>query len=280
MQPTEPLLVMRGIDKSFSGVPALSGAHLSVGPGEVHALIGQNGAGKSTLIKILTGAYRRDAGTVTLAGKDVEFHSPLAAQAGGISTIYQEVNLVGFRSVAENIFLGREPRRGPFLDWKRMNAEARALLARFDVQVDPSRALMHHSVAVQQMVAIARAVSIRSRLVIMDEPTSSLDDREVETLFGVIRQLRAEGVSVVFVSHRLDELYAVCDRITVMRDGRTVFEGDMQGITKLELVARMLGKEVGDLRREGETAFSHAAQRAGDELLAARGLRSDALRGA
>ncbi|PYE51938.1 sugar ABC transporter ATP-binding protein [Deinococcus yavapaiensis] len=274
MTTAEPLLVMEGIDKAFSGVPALSGAHLRVGPAEVHALIGQNGAGKSTMIKILTGAYRKDAGTIRFSGRDVEFTSPNGAQLGGIATIYQEVNLVGYRSVAENIFLGREPKRGPFLDIARMNREAREILAGFDLRIAVTEPLRTYSVAVQQMVAIARAVSQKSRLVIMDEPTSSLDDREVETLFRVIRQLKAEGVSVIFVSHRLDELYAVCDRITIMRDGRTVHEGDMTGITKLELVARMLGKEVGELRREGETAFSRGGTVAGEELLSARDLQA------
>ena len=272
---------MQGINKAFSGVPALQGASLKVERGEVHALIGQNGAGKSTLIKILTGAYRKDSGTITFAGREVNFTSPQAAQLGGISTIYQEVNLVPFRSVSENIFLGREPRRGPFLDWRRMNDEARALLRRFNIDVDVTRPLMNFSVAIQQMVAIARALSFQSQLVIMDEPTSSLDDREVETLFDVIRQLRADGVSVVFVSHRLDELYAVCDRITIMRDGRTVDERDMRDITKLELVARMLGKEVGELTRSGETAFARNASQRGDVLLEANGIRTGvALKGA
>ncbi|GBF06361.1 monosaccharide-transporting ATPase [Deinococcus aerius] len=280
MNPAQPLLVMEGITKTFPGVLALQDASLRVGPGEVHALIGQNGAGKSTLIKILTGAYRRDRGTIRLAGQEVDFHSPQAAQRGGISTIYQEVNLVGFRSVAENVFLGREPRRSLLIDWRAMNAEAKRVLERFDVRVDVTRPLASYSVAVQQMVAIARAVSYQSRLVIMDEPTSSLDDREVETLFGVIRQLKAEGVSVVFVSHRLDELYAVCDRVTIMRDGRTVDERAMGEISKLELVAKMLGKEIGEVRREGETAFERTGP-PGETVLDARDLRSGtALRGA
>ena len=168
-------------------------------------------------------------------GKEVAFASPQAAEAGGISTIYQEVNLVGFPSVTENIFLGRELGWGPFLDWRRMNEQAQEVLARFKVHLDVTSPLMSHSVAVQQMVAIARAVSFRSQLVIMDEPTSSLDDREVETLFGVIRQLKAQGVSVIFVSHRLDELYAVCDRVTIMRDGRTVAEQPMAEVSNKAL---------------------------------------------
>ncbi|WP_049760583.1 sugar ABC transporter ATP-binding protein [Deinococcus deserti] len=265
---------MQGISKSFSGVPALQDAHLRIRPAEVHALIGQNGAGKSTLIKILTGAYRRDQGKVIFRGQEVEFTSPQMAQAGGISTIYQEVNLVGFRSVTENIFLGRELKRGLFLDWRRMNAEARQVLERFNVHVDVTSPLMSHSVAVQQMVAIARAVSFRSELVIMDEPTSSLDDREVETLFGVIRQLKADGVAVVFVSHRLDELYAVCDRITIMRDGQTVAEENMATLSKLQLVAMMLGKDTSELRQEGETAFVRTGDPKGKTLLDAQRLHT------
>ena len=267
-----PLLHMQNIDKRFPGVLALEGASLRVAPGEVHALIGQNGAGKSTLIKILTGAYRKDGGSIVFGGREVAFASPQAAQAGGISTIYQEVNLIGYRSVTENIFMGREKRRGPFLDWRAMHAGARELLARFGIHIDVTRPLSGLSVAVQQMVAIARAVSVRSRLVIMDEPTSSLDDREVETLFGVIRQLRGEGVSVLFVSHRLDELYAVCDRVTVMRDGRTVAESAMAGVTKLDLISLMLGRAPGQLAG-GETAFRREGRAPGNTLLEARGLR-------
>ncbi|MGI4954605.1 MAG: ATP-binding cassette domain-containing protein, partial [Janthinobacterium lividum] len=218
---TSPLLVMRGIEKRFAGVPALAGASLEVGRGEVHALIGQNGAGKSTLIKILTGYHQRDAGEVMFDGRPVAFTSPGEAQRAGISTIYQEINLVPYRSAAENICLGRERRRFGLLDWRAMHAEAEELLARFGVHVDVRRPVMTLPTAVQQMVAIARAVAFEAGLVIMDEPTSSLAEREVEVLFGVIRRLQASGVSVVFVSHKLDELYAVCDRVTVMRDGRT-----------------------------------------------------------
>jgi ribose transport system ATP-binding protein len=235
--------------------------------------MGQNGAGKSTLIKILTGAYRRDAGTITLDGHQVDFHSPQQAQAGGISTIYQEVNLVGFRSVAENIFLGREPRRLGLIDRGRMHARARELLERLGVRVDVARPLGELNVALQQMVAIARAISFEARLVVMDEPTSSLDEAEVATLFEVIRQLKADGVSVVFVSHRLDEVYAICDRVTIMRDGRTVDDRALTDVSRLELVARMLGKELAEVRRSGATGFSDATHHAEERLLEARGLR-------
>ena len=237
-----PLLAMRGIVKRFGGTHAVADASLEVEPGEVHALIGQNGAGKSTMIKILTGYYQRDAGEILFEGHPVSFASPQAAQAGGISTIYQEINLVPFRSVAENICLGREPRRYGLLDWKAMHAEAERLLGRFKVEVDVGQPLMRLNTATQQMVAIARAIGFKARLVIMDEPTSSLHDQEVSVLFDVIRQLRSEGVSVLFVSHKLDELYAVCDRVTIMRDGRTVRVAGMGELSKLDLVTTMLGR--------------------------------------
>jgi ribose transport system ATP-binding protein len=264
---------MEGITKRFPGVLALQDAALRVGSGEVHALVGENGAGKSTLIKVLTGAYGRDSGTIVFAGREVDFHSPQQAQANGVSTIYQEINLIPFRSVAENIFLGREPRRWGLIDWRQMNDGAEKLLRRFGIVLDVTQPLLHYNVAIQQMVAIARAVSFQSKLVVMDEPTSSLDEREVAILFDVIRQLKADGVSVIFVSHRLDELYAICDRVTIMRDGRTVAEQPMAAISKLELVAKMLGKELGEVRRSGQTAFSAAAHQAAQTLLEAEGLR-------
>jgi galactofuranose transport system ATP-binding protein len=253
--PDQPLLEMRGIFKSFPGVRALSDARLTVKNTEIHALIGQNGAGKSTMIKILTGAYRRNGGQVVFDGQARDFSSPQAAQGAGIATIYQEVNLVPLRSVAENIMLGREPKRFGLIDWRALNREASALLERFNIRIDVKRPLHSQNIAVQQMTAIARAVSTKAKLVVMDEPTSSLDEREVETLFGVIRQLKQEGVSVIFVSHKLDELYAVCDRVTIMRDGQTVFESAMQDINKLGLVTRMLGKELQDMGGVGQTAF-------------------------
>ncbi len=265
---------MEGISKVFPGVVALQDAWLSVGHAEIHALVGQNGAGKSTLIKILTGADRRDAGSIVFDSRAVDFRSPHAAQTNGISTIYQEVNLVAYRSISENIYMGREPRRFGFIDWRRMNRDAAEVLARFGIRVDVTLPLNAFNVAIQQMVAIARAVSFHSQLVVMDEPTSSLDDREVETLFEVLRQLRAGGVSVILVSHRLDELFAICDRVTIMRDGRTVESRAMGEITKLELVARMLGKDLNDVRRAGQTGFSGGPHTTGDALLDARHLRS------
>ncbi len=264
---TTPLLRMQGIDKAFGGVPALAQASLEVLPGEVHALIGQNGAGKSTMIKILTGAYQRDGGEIVFDGRPIAFASPQAAQAGGISTIYQEINLVPLRSVAENVLLGREPKRFGLIDWGRLNRSAAELLRRFDIDIDVRRPLGGFNTAVQQMVAIARAVSFEAKLVIMDEPTSSLDEREVELLFETIRRLRASGVAVIFVSHKLDELYAVCDRVTIMRDGRTVAVAAMSEMSRLQLVAAMLGRDLATVSRQGATAFSDAAHKIGEPLL-------------
>ncbi len=276
-----PLLRMQDISKAFPGVVALSEASLTVGRGEVHALVGQNGAGKSTLMKILAGAYRRDSGTILLDGQPVEFRTPHQAQASGVSTIHQEINLVPYRSVAENIFMGREPRRFGFVNWTRMNREAHQVLLRLGIRTNVTQPLMNLNVATQQMVAIARAVSFESKLVIMDEPTSSLDDREVATLFDVIRHLKESGVSVIFITHRLDELYEICDRVTVMRDGRTVGDYPMAEISRLELVAKMLGKDLGEVRREGQTAFSEGRAATDQVLLSAAHLkRGRALRDA
>ncbi len=265
-----PVLSMHGISKSFGGVPALVGASLEVQPAEIMALVGQNGAGKSTMIKILNGAYARDTGTIDFNGTPWTASSPQQAQRAGISTIFQEINLIGYRSVAENIFLGREPlRRFGLLDWAKMNADAAALLARFDVKVDVREPLENFSTAIQQMVAIARAVSFEAKLVIMDEPTSSLDEAEVAVLLRTIMQLKADGVAVVFVSHKLDELYKVCDRVTIMRDGRTVSVNNMTGISKLQLVASMLGRDLAEVKKRGATAFESGAGNIGEELLSA-----------
>ena len=265
------LLSMTGVDKAFNGVPALREAHFEVRGAEVHALIGQNGAGKSTLIKILTGVYERDAGEIVFDGRPVDFKGPHEAQLGGIATIYQEVNLVGYRSLAENVFLGREPRRFGLIDWGRMNAEAARILASFGLDVDVTRPLNSYAVATQQLTAIARAVSVEAKLVIMDEPTSSLADAEVEVLFGVIRRLKADGVSVVFVSHKLDELYAICDRVTIMRDGRTVHVAPMADVSRIELVTMMLGRELAEQLSHRRSAEEGAVE--GPTVLAATGLK-------
>ncbi|MDQ0320536.1 ribose transport system ATP-binding protein [Pararhizobium capsulatum DSM 1112] len=238
------LLSMQGISKSFSGIAALQSASLEIAEGEIMALVGQNGAGKSTLIKILTGAYQRDEGTIRFEGKDVSFATPAESQAAGIATIYQEINLAPQRSVAENIYLSREPRRFGLLDRKAMREGAAKVLKVFNLDIDVDLPVARFSAATRQMVSIARAVTQNARLLIMDEPTSSLDEREVEVLFRTIRTLKENGVAVVFIGHRLDELYAICDRVTIMRDGHTVAVSAMKGMPKMELVRNMLGREL------------------------------------
>ncbi|WP_037661239.1 sugar ABC transporter ATP-binding protein [Streptomyces griseofuscus] len=249
------ILEVAEVDKSFAGVHALRGVDFRLRPGEVHALIGENGAGKSTLIKVMTGVYRPDAGRVRLAGEDRAFRNPLEAQTAGISTIYQEVNLVPLMSVARNLCLGREPRRFGLVDVRAVNRIARETLKRYGVDVDVTRPLGSLGLGAQQMVALARAVRTDARVVVMDEPTSSLEPREVETLFSVIRGLRSQGIAVVYVSHRLDELYEICDRVTVLRDGAVVHTGDMAGLERLKLISLMLGREMSTVRAKGATAF-------------------------
>jgi ribose transport system ATP-binding protein len=273
------LLEVTGVHKTFPGVRALDDVSFTLREGEVHALVGENGAGKSTLIKVLTGVYRPDAGEVRYRGEPVSFATPLDAQRAGISTIYQEVNLIPLMSVAHNLFLGREPRtRLGLLDTARMNREATEILTRYGITTDVRRRLGELSLGTQQMVALARAVTIDARVVVMDEPTSSLEPREVDTLFGVIRALHGQGVGIVYVSHRLDELYQICDTVTILRDGRMVHSGPLAELERLRLVALMLGREMATVRREGATAFSGSAT--ADEnappVLAVSGLTSRA----
>ena len=246
---------MEGITKIFSGVTALSQVDLALARGEVHALVGENGAGKSTLIKIMTGAYTRDGGQMFLEGRAVDFRTPEDAQNEGVVAVYQEVNLLTFRTVAENIYLGREPRRFGLIDWKRMNADAAALLKRLGLDIDPRAPLGSLNIALRQMVAIARGVSFDAKVVVLDEPTSSLTEHEVQILYDVIRRLKAEGTAVVYISHRFDELYTVCDRVTILRDGRFVATRPLAGLEKIDLVCLMLGKQREELRQQGTTAF-------------------------
>ncbi len=269
--PIEPIVDLVEVSKRFPGVRALDGASVKLWPGEVHALVGENGAGKSTLIKVLTGAYQPDGGEVRYQGQAVHFESPMAAQAAGISTIYQEVNLVPRMSVAQNLFLGREPRtRWGLIDRARMRREAAAQLAGYGIAADADSPLEALGVGTRQMVALARAVSARARVVVMDEPTSSLEPREVNTLFGVIEGLREQGIAVVYVSHRMDELYRICDRVTVLRDGRVVHTGKLAELDRVKLVALMLGRELSDARRHAKET-EHAGKE-GVPVLDARGL--------
>ena len=242
--PVAPVLALAGIDKSFSGVRVLSGVGLRLFAGEVHALMGQNGAGKSTLIKVLTGVYSADAGSMTLEGEAIRPRTPFEAQRVGISTVYQEVNLCTNLSVAENIFAGRYPRKRFGIDWAKMNGDARALLARLNLEIDVTRLLSSYPVAVQQMVAIARALSVQAKVLILDEPTSSLDEDEVQRLFAVLRRLREEGLAILFVTHFLDQVYALSDRITVLRNGELVGEWLTGDLPAPQLIAAMVGREL------------------------------------
>lgn len=250
------VLEARSVSKRFPGVVALDDVSFSLRAGETHALVGENGAGKSTLIKVLTGVHRPDGGELRLGGQPVRFARPFEAQQAGISTIYQEVNLVPLMSVARNIFLGREPKnRIGLIDFARMHREATELLDGFGIRVDPRKPLHTLGIGTRQMVALARAVSVDARVVIMDEPTSSLEPREVETLFRVIENLRGQGIAVLYVSHRMDELYRICDRVTVLRDGRHIHTGDLAGLDRMRLVSMMLGRDLSEVRRTGLTRF-------------------------
>ena len=244
-----PILQMTGIRKAFPGVVALDGVDFSLRPGEVHALMGENGAGKSTLIKVLTGVYGIDAGDIRLDGAPVRFGGPLQAQQAGISTVYQEVNLCANLSVAENIFIGREPRRFGKIRWSEMRRRSVELLAGLDLHLDVAAPLSTYSLAIQQMVAIARAVDVSAKVLILDEPTSSLDASEVERLFEVMRRLKRDGVAILFISHFLDQIYAVADRLTVLRNGTLIGEYAVADLTPMQLVTKMIGKELTVLER-------------------------------
>jgi monosaccharide-transporting ATPase len=242
-----PIIEMRDISISFPGVKALDTVSFRMFPGEVHSLMGENGAGKSTLIKALTGVYGIDSGTMTIDGQPLVISGPAQAQAAGISTVYQEVNLLPNLSVAENIMLGREPRRLGAIDWRAMRTRAAELLERLHLDLDPGSQLGSHSLAVQQLVSIARATDVRAKVLILDEPTSSLDADEVSELFRVIRDLKEEGVAILFVSHFLDQVYEISDRLTVLRNGALVGEYLTREILRIELVHKMIGKELATL---------------------------------
>lgn len=245
------VLTMRNINKKFPGVRALSNVDFTLRKGEIHALMGENGAGKSTLIKVLTGVEEFETGEIRMAGCECAIvnKSPEEAQKCGISTVYQEVNLCPNLSVAENLYIGREPKKFGGIDWKTMNKNAKALLESLDIDIDPKKAVENYSVAIQQMVAIARAVDMSAAVLILDEPTSSLDDGEVEKLFTLMRKLQKQGVGIIFVTHFLEQVYEVTDRITVLRNGELVGEYETAKLPRLELVAKMMGKDFDDLAK-------------------------------
>ncbi len=263
---SEPLLVLAGISKEFPGVKALSGVSFDLRRGEVHAVCGENGAGKSTLMKIISGIYAANDGRMTYKGLERRFSSPLEAEAAGIAIIHQELNLVPHLSVAENIYLAREPRRGFLVDRKSLKADAKRCLDRLGVAIDPDRLVRGLSVAQCQMVEIAKALSLEAEVLIMDEPTSSLTEQETQLLFAVIRDLKAAGVGIVYISHRLDEMAEIVDRVTILRDGRHVSTGDFAATSIDEIVARMVGRSL-------DEKFPERTSRPSDEvILSVRGL--------
>ncbi|MCL2803553.1 MAG: sugar ABC transporter ATP-binding protein [Micrococcales bacterium] len=245
----DSLVRMRGITKAFPGVLALDKVDFTLRPGEIHALMGENGAGKSTLVKVLTGAEEFGSGEIYLndSDKPVVNRSPQEAQSRGISTVYQEVNLLGNLSVAENLFLGRQPRRLGMINWREMNRRARGVLRNIGLDINVEKPLSGYSIAMQQMIAIGRAIDISAKVLILDEPTSSLNENEVAQLFELIRKLRDDGMGVIFITHFLDQVYEVCDQITVLRNGALVGQYAVANLPRRELVGAMLGRAFDDL---------------------------------
>ena len=271
----QSVLELRGIYKSFPGVKALQNVDFTLKEGEIHALMGENGAGKSTLIKVITGVYEKDEGEIRLKGHEgpIQIHSPQDAQNAGIATVYQEITLCPNLTVAENMFIGRGKEK--FANWRKMNRDADRILSSLDIPARGAQQLGSCSLAVQQMVAIARAVDMDCRVLILDEPTSSLDEEEVQKLFGMMRDLKAKGVGIIFVTHFLDQVYEVCDSITVLRDGKLVGQYTVQELPRLQLVSKMLGKELDDLS-EIRTQDQEEKESDSPVVFEAEGLQSNA----
>ena len=268
------ILRMEGISKSFPGVQALEDVDFNLKRGEIHCLVGENGAGKSTLIKVLTGVDRPDAGKIYLDGEEISARSPQHAQALGISTVYQEINLCWNLSVAENILIGREPRKMGRIDWKSMNAQAAEILKRLlDLDIDVTKLLGTYTVAIQQMVAIARALEITSaKILILDEPTSSLDANETQQLFKVMRKLREDGMGIIFITHFIGQVYEVSDHITVLRNGKLVGTFETATIPRVELIAKMIGRSLAELDEMSSIKLESSKHIEAEALLEAKGL--------
>ena len=271
MASNETVLCMQHICKSFPGVKALDDVSFELRKGEIHSLMGENGAGKSTLIKVLTGVYEIDEGVILLNGKKIRIYNTGDAQKNGISTVYQEINLCPNLTVAENIYIGREPKKHGSIDWKKMNRDAENLLSGLEIHIDVTKTLSSYSVAVQQMAAIARAVDTSGGILILDEPTSSLDANEVSQLFSVMRKLKAEGMSIIFVSHFLEQIYEICDRVTILRNGRWVGTFEVETLPRIELVSKMIGKDINELEKLNEIRQNSANTQQGDCLLETSG---------
>ena len=247
------ILTMRAIDKTYPGVHALDHVDFDVCRGEVHALVGENGAGKSTLMKVLTGITHKDSGTITFEGREVNFQSAREAQAAGVVIVHQELNMMGHLTVAQNIFIGREFKRGPFIDDKKMNAEARRLFEELNIDIDPKARMSSLTVGKQQMCEIAKAISHEAKLIVFDEPSAALTEAEIEQLFKIIRDLRAKDYGIVYISHRMDEINKITDRVSVMRDGHYIGTVNTKDVTKEEIINMMVGRTI------YETPKAHSA---------------------
>jgi len=270
---TKNVVNMLGIAKSFPGVVALEDVNFSLRRGEIHALVGENGAGKSTLIKVLTGVEQPDKGAIELDNKFVQVRSPQHSQELGISTVYQEVNLCTNISIAENIMLGHEPHRFGSIHWRKMNEMAQEAINRLSINVDVTQPLGNYSVAIQQMVAITRALEVLSaKVLILDEPTSSLDIHETNLLFDVMRKLKSEGIGIIFITHFLDQVYQIVDRITVLRNGKLVGTYDASSLPRVELVAKMLGRSLTELDAISKVKFQEEEKKDKQHLVEAKGL--------
>ncbi len=246
----ETILEMKDIDKSFPGVHALDHVSLEVKRGEVHALMGENGAGKSTLMKVLTGIYKKDEGTITYKGREVEFHNTREAQDNGVVIVHQELNMVGDLTVAQNIFIGREPRKGFRIDDKKMIVDSRALFDRLHIDIDPTEKMSELTVGKQQMCEIAKAISHNAELIIFDEPSAALTEKEIEDLFTIIRDLRSQNLGIIYISHRMDEIKVITDRVTVMRDGGYVGTLVTEECTKEDIINMMVGRVIYEKPKE------------------------------
>lgn len=270
----QPLLQMQAISKAFPGVQALNNVDLTVYAGEILALVGENGAGKSTLMKVLNGVYNADSGSILWDGKPIQIHAPREAQQHGISMIHQELALIPYLDAGKNIYLGREPRLfSGLIDWRKLYQDAQAELDALGLPINAKVPVRYYSIAQQQMIEVAKALSMNAKLIVMDEPTSSLTDREVETLFAQMRRLRERGVAIIFISHRMDEIFEVCDRVTVLRDGQFVGSEYVAKLTADDIIRMMVGREVGSIYERGEPAPK------GDVVLSVENLsRGDAVK--
>ena len=254
------MLEFRDINKSFTGVKALQNISFSIPKGHVHALLGENGAGKSTLMKILSGAYSKDSGEILIEGQSVDIRNTTDSENLGVAIIYQELNLIPELTIAENIFLDRQPGKSGFIDWKQMRTDAGEALKQIDIELDVKRKISSLSVAQQQMVEIAKAISLKSRILILDEPTSALTESETEKLFSVIRRLRSQGITMIYISHRMEEIFEICDSYTVMRDGTYVTGGSIRDVTANMIIESMVGRSLSQV-------FPETKHETGEEVL-------------